>query len=489
MLVLPYGHEQAPRRAGPATLAVAGAWLIAAVVAAVHDLPLEQERRRVCEEAAIQLLRHPSVAADAPGWPGCPLEEYARRASVLHGPAPPAAERAALLALVRARALRAQGLAEARVTARLGYRPEAPTWHALLTTLLLFAGPLSLLPGLLCLLVLGPELEGRRGPWFLVAILATGAAAGVLALGAGMRLSDAEPAPGAAGGLACLVGLSLAAAPRARIRLFWCFWWFRWGRVSVPGVLAAPVLLLAAFPWSIGAGASVRVLLLHGVPLALGTLAGAGLRLAGRTDPRRRAVARATPPVTAPEPRRPQDEAAPEPTSEEEPARPDWQAVEAPLPPEPSPAPTPRVRPPRLLLRRAGVVGLREDRAILAVGPAVVEQLWDEIRCLASGAPDDIGPLLDLVVSLHETPSGPTAFGMRLLATETDFDALFHLAPDADDSAGFSLLLEAVGSLVPHATRLPDDDSFRTPARHTDESAHDEAVGSALAAVWPSDSL
>jgi len=134
-------------------------------------------------------------------------------------------------------------------------------------------------------------------------------------------------------------------------------------------------------------------------------------------------------------------------------------------------------------------VGLRDDRAILSVGAGVVEQLWDEVRCLSVGIPADVGPVLDLIVSLHETPSGPAASGMRLLAAETDFHALFRLAPGEGPEEGFSLLLGAVRSLVPEATRLPGADALAQPLRHADERAHDEALSASLADVWPSDSL
>ena len=245
MLVLPYGLAEAPRRARPVTLVVAGAWLIAAVIAVAHDAPLERERRRLCEEAAIQILRFPSVALDAPGWPGCPLEEYARRASTLQVTTPVAADHVALTAAIRERARRAHALAGERLSSRLAYRPQTPTWHGPLTAALLFSSPLALLPALLCLLVAGAALERRRGAWLLVTLLVVGSVAGVLSLGAGLPSASATSVPGAAGGIAALAGLSLAVAPRGRVRLFWCFWWFRWGRLSAPVLLVVPLLGLS----------------------------------------------------------------------------------------------------------------------------------------------------------------------------------------------------------------------------------------------------
>ena len=134
-----------------------------------------------------------------------------------------------------------------------------------------------------------------------------------------------------------------------------------------------------------------------------------------------------------------------------------------------------------MMLRRAGLKGLRQDRAILEAGPSIVELLWGDVRWVAPGIAADVGPMLDLVVSLHDTPNGITAKGYRILASETDFGALFHVPSATGAEEGFALLVAAVASLAQDALPLPEPSALQRPPRYAAEAAHDDAVRGALA--------
>jgi hypothetical protein len=142
---------------------------------------------------------------------------------------------------------------------------------------------------------------------------------------------------------------------------------------------------------------------------------------------------------------------------------------------DPSPAELPR-----LMLRHAQMISLRDDRAILAVDASVVEQLWDEVRWVSSGISADIGPVIDLVTSLHHTPKGAVASGMRVLAAETDFEALFRLPQGSHPEERFRMLADTIRKLAPNARRLPDDYAFTRPIGHADSVGLDAALATAL---------
>ena len=441
MLVLPYDHEEAlPHQRGATRVILAG-WVLAAMAVALTDAPLEKEARQACEAAAVDLVSHPAEGAPDPGWAGCPLARYAAISEALHGRTAPLVGAGRVGAVVRGRARQARLLAEARLRSRLGHLPDRPTWASPLTSALLFAGPLGLLAGLVTLLVLGPFVEQRRGPWFLIALLAGGGAAGVLALGAWLPVPPATAMPGAPAGLAALLGAALAARPTGRVRVLWAWWWLAGGRLSVPAAAALPAVWLLSLPGGVAGDRPARMLALHLVPLALGTLVELALPMGERASPG--------------QPAKPKTSAAP-------------------------------VPPARLMLRRAGVLGLREDRAILSAGPAVVELLWDDVRFVAPGATADVGPLLDLISSLHDTPSGVTAKGYRVLASETDFGALFR-QPEEGGPHGYTLLLEAVASLARGATPLPLPSALAYPPGYRTEAEHDAALLSSLYQAASSD--
>ncbi len=138
-------------------------------------------------------------------------------------------------------------------------------------------------------------------------------------------------------------------------------------------------------------------------------------------------------------------------------------------------------RMPRLRLRRGRMISLRDDRAILGIGTAVVEQRWDEVRWIASAISGESGPVLDLIVSWHETPKGPVASGFRVVASETDFDALFNLPEGTALDERFKVLAQTVRSLASSAWRLPDDYTFLRPLGYPDEQALDQALVEDLA--------
>jgi len=465
MLALPYSHEAGPTRQGWATLSVLAAWLLVHVVVSLADAPSGRAARRMCERAALDVAQKSSHGGVGQGWPGCPLDRYAGVAADLQAEVGTAGRADAVEARVRERAARARALLAARLRVRLGHQPDRPSGLSLLTASLLFDGSLSLLAGLVTLLLLGPLIERRRGRWALLALLAGGGAAGALAFDVWLHTAGGTAFSAASSSLAALLGAGLVSSPRGRVRIVWSWWWFRSGTVSAPAACVVPLVWLLCLPWSGSPVSPARVLLLHAVPLALGVLVELGLQVGARARSARSAL---------PPPRRLW-------SAPRRPAR-RGRRVRTPDPNRPIRTPPPSAGgQPRMMLRRAGLRGLRDDRAIVTVGPAVVEILWDDVRWVAAGVAADTGPMLDLVASLHDTPTGITAKGHRILASETDFGTLFHVPSAAGAEEGFALLVAAVCSLAPGALPLPEPTALTEPPRYASEASHDAAVQAALA--------
>jgi membrane associated rhomboid family serine protease len=158
-------------------------------------------------------------------------------------------------------------------------------------------------------------------------------------------------------------------------------------------------------------------------------------------------------------------------------------AAAAPGPAAPAPLEEPVVAPQaleptagRVALRRAGLTAMRDDRAILDIGGAVLERRWDEVECLAAGMVDGIGPVLDLVVSVQDTPMGRLVSGARIHGSDTTYENLFRLPTGASDLGRFRILVRAVQSLCAGARPLPDAESLESPPRYADVATLDRAL-------------
>ncbi len=492
MLAFPYAHEDARRVAPKATIALMAAWCVAFLAMAALDAPIQTERAFLCGEATHLVVTHPGLARDAPDWPDCDLPRYVAGAGSLQrrGPSEGSAPlRAALLT----KAARAEDLRRQLSRDRFAHSAARPSLLTPLTALLLHPGLAALAASLLCLWLIGPAIELRLVAPALPLLFLGGGALGVMA---GVGAAGSDPLVGGGVALAAPLAAGIIAAPRGRAQVFWCYWWFRGGRLSVPVAPVAVSVWLLASP---AQGAGVSSLALLCPPVLLGALTGALLRRRGPSVsiPEEVAEDTAEDAVGSAETEMDLDTAATthaakaaEPAALELPDAPDLD--ERPrarlvtrrgrtITGDPSTEGRQARRMPRLRLRRGRMISLRDDRAILGIGTAVVEQRWDEVRWIASAISGESGPVLDLIVSWHETPKGPVASGFRVVASETDFDALFNLPEGTALDERFKVLAQTVRSLASSAWRLPDDYTFLRPLGYPDEQALDQALVEDLA--------
>ena len=488
MLAFPYAHEDAGVRPPKATFALLGLWCLGFAATTALDAPLQAQRAELCGEATHLVVMHPRLARDAPRWPGCDLPGYVAGPQDLRRRVPTQGG-AALRATLQRKAVTADALRRRLSESQFAYDAGAPRWLSPLTSLLLHAGLPAFLAALLGLWLVGPTIELRLKAPALPLLFLVGGTMGVVAAGgAGGR----GPILGAGASLAATLAAAVVAAPRGRVRVFWAYWWFRSGRLSVPAVPLAGLAWILATAWPQG-GPAASNLALVGPPLILGALVGA---LSRRPMVKRTAPDVDADRLTLPSGRRRESdvptvaEAAAQVTAPELPDAPDL--LDRPagaklvtrrgrtITGETPKVGTPPGKAPRLMLRRARMVSLRDDRAILGVGASVVEQRWDEVRWVASGISGDVGPVLDLITSWHVTPKGPVASGLRVIVAQTDFDALFHLPPDAAPDERYRVLAETVRTLAPHARRLPDDYAFAKPIGYPDEASLDAALAAEL---------
>ena len=129
------------------------------------------------------------------------------------------------------------------VVFRYGFRPAAPSWIALFSSMFLHAGLLHVAGNMLYLWIFGNNVEARLGPLrFLFWYLVTGVAA--VALHAVMNLHSPAPLVGASGAISGVLGFYLLWFPRNVVKVWVFLFPFYIGVVRVGAVWVLGIFLV-----------------------------------------------------------------------------------------------------------------------------------------------------------------------------------------------------------------------------------------------------
>jgi membrane associated rhomboid family serine protease len=129
------------------------------------------------------------------------------------------------------------------VVFRYGFRPAAPSWVALFSSMFLHAGLLHVAGNMLYLWIFGNNVEARLGPlWFLFWYLVAGVAA--VALHAVINLRSPAPLVGASGAISGVLGFYVLWFPRNVVKVWVFLFPFYIGVVRIGAVWMLGIYLL-----------------------------------------------------------------------------------------------------------------------------------------------------------------------------------------------------------------------------------------------------